>query len=268
MPTSGMLRGRRHLQRGAILSGHGGKAILTILALGGVAVWAWAPWLRLSAGLEPTVEVAGLALAGICGAGVLAGLITSLISKRATDDDPEAAEWFRSLAAEGTWWEQPSGSGRLQAAEVAVVSHSGSTCETDHEDIRADERQRVLVVLRAMQRRAADDPAAAPALRDFALRTEAAVALLDSPRIAGRRVPPLPSARPSVARPAVQAFPSPDASVPADVPAANAGPPDRVPDAGGMQQPWRESGFAMGEVISPPLPPRTETTAQRRRSRG
>jgi len=81
----------------------------------------------------------------------------------------------------------------------------------ERDEARADERQRVLVAVRALRRLAADstiDPAtdsatASQAVDGFA-RVEAAVARLDSPWTAGRPVPALPTGAPaSVARPQV-----------------------------------------------------------------
>jgi hypothetical protein len=71
--------------------------------------------------------------------------------------------------------------------------------EKERDEARADERQRVLVAVRALRRLAATATTESAA-REFA-RVEAVVALLDRPGAAGRPVPALPTQRAQDPRP-------------------------------------------------------------------
>jgi hypothetical protein len=293
MRTSRTLRGRRPAHRRSLASRHRGKVILTLLALGGAMLGVYVPRMGFSAGLAPVLELASLTVAAVCGSSILVALILPLLPEKESDADLETAAWFRTLAAEGSWWEEPTSGGWSPAANVAVPSDSvaaavqndhpsgdaassavvadlraqvdalqaaleGQAAELlaaqrtrgkEHDEIRADERLRVLVALRATWRRAMEDVDASPTLQEVALRMEAVVARLDSPWTAGRPVPPLPI----------------DALVPWDVPTPEAAavPHAQVADSPGTDELPDGPVFARGEVISPPTSPRAGASAPR-----
>jgi len=180
MRTSRSMRGRRRAPRRSFASHTRGRVILAMLTLAAAPLALYAPWLRLLADAEPVVEFAGRTVAGLLGPALLAGLVWSAVHR--TDDRAVADLQVRVDALQADLDRQGA---ELLAARDALGE--------EHHEVRADERQRVLIALRAIRRQVADEPDAPPVLRELALRMDAVVARLDPSWTSGRPVPPLPT---------------------------------------------------------------------------
>jgi len=240
-------RGRRAVHRRSVGSRRGGHVVGTSVALAsisllGVVLALDASFLTSSAAAERGLELAGRAIVGLVGSGLVVGWGWWLVSGRVSEVEQELAAWSPSPAVEGAWWEAPSDGELPAAGEVsaspesvpdsardeespdhdagwnadaespAVADPRGRVAvlqaaldrqtadlrtaqrnlEKERDEARTDERQRVLVAVRAL-RRLADTTTASP-VGDLA-RVEAVMARLDSPWTAGRPVPALPSPR-------------------------------------------------------------------------
>jgi hypothetical protein len=125
------LRGRRRAPRRSFVSRHGGKAVLALLALAGVALAVNVRWLGLPAAVEHVLALAGWGVAAALGSAVLVASVRTLLPERISDADQETAAWLRALVSEGTWWEDPSTDGWLPPAAAAVELHSSASAHSE-----------------------------------------------------------------------------------------------------------------------------------------